>query len=94
MRRRQLINLINEIVSGLQLDLHDLQLDLDEIKRLAEQLRVPARRDCIANFIAAYMVVKGLMPPSLADSIASSSKGRRHWQKKLADLLQSQTHEP
>jgi len=60
---------------------------IDRIVELAVKLRVPAREDCIANFIAAYMVVKGLMPPSLADkAAASSAKGRRHWQKKLAQL--------
>ena len=63
---------------------------VDEMVELAVKLRVPARLDVVKNFCAAYLVVKGLMSTSTADRmVASSSKGRRLWQKKISWLLTS-----
>jgi len=61
---------------------------VDEMVELASELRVPARLDVVKNFVAAYLVVKGLMDISTADRVvASSSKGRRLWQKRISRLL-------
>ena len=60
----------------------------EEMERIAIELKVPAREDCVRNYIAAYMVVKGLMSRATADRVvASSSKGRQHWEKKIREYL-------
>lgn len=58
--------------------------EIEEILVLAEDLGVPAREDCMLNFLAAYLVVIKRWKKSEADQkIAASSGGRRLWEKKL-----------
>ena len=58
----------------------------DEMIKLAMELKVPPKRESVQNFVAAYMVVKGLMDRTTADRVvASSSKGRQHWEKKIRE---------
>jgi len=64
---------------------------IDELMKLAEKLRLPARRDVVKDFVAAYCVVKGLMNSTTADRVvASSSKGRRLWQRRLIEVLRTE----
>lgn len=90
-RRERLEKLVSEVVEEKRLWMlcyPRVKPHVDRIVELAVKLRVPARKDCIANFIAAYMVVNGLIPPSVADkTVSSSARGRRQWQKKLLQLL-------
>ena len=54
---------------------------------LSYRLKVPSREDCLRNFLSAYLrLVHGILA-SKADKIASSSKGRRHWEKKLRKVI-------
>ena len=58
----------------------------DEMERIAIELKVPPREDCVRNFIAAYCVIKGLMNRATADRvIASSTRGRIYWEKKIRE---------
>ena len=83
-RREKLEKLVCEVIA--EKKLWTLNQHVDRIVELAMKLKVPARKDCIQNFIAAYCVVAGLMRASEADQVASSARGRRHWQKKLSQL--------
>ena len=80
--RKKLAELIAKVIAEKR-----LQIPLpyvEEMLKLVEQAKVPARRECVQNFIAAYLVSRGLMSARTADRVvSSSSKGRRHWQKKL-----------
>jgi len=66
-----------------------ISMGSDEFNILLElsyRLKVPSREDCLRNFLSAYLrLVHGILA-SKADKIASSSKGRRHWGKKLRKI--------
>ena len=93
-RRERLEKLVDRVVAEKRLWMLYYPVanpHIDRIVELAIKLRVPTRKDCIQNFIAAYLVLRGFMSARAADDrVASSSAGRRHWQEKLADLLQPQ----
>lgn len=80
------LELISRVLADSKLYLPEIYIH--EMLDVAEKLRVPAREDVVKNFVAAYMVVRNLMSKSTADRvIASSSKGRRLWEKKLREIL-------
>jgi len=61
--------------------------DILSIKEFMRVLKVPCKEDAIRNFLAAYLRLACGWKASDADRIASSSKGRRLWEKKLAELM-------
>jgi len=67
---------------------YDYQELLNEVKFIANKLRVPGREDIVKNFVAAYLRVKFSLPASIVDSFASSSKGRREWEKKIRPIIE------
>jgi len=85
--------LVDEIINDVIADskIWDLPLIYRiEIIELAKKLKVPPRREAVKNFVAAYLVVRGLMSPSTADRVvASSTKGRLLWQDRLRRVLSS-----
>ena len=87
MRRLRIELLVDKIIAEKKLWMPYYPY-ISEIIELATRLKVPARKDCVQNFVAAYMVVRGLMSPRTADRVvASSARGRRYWQKKLVLLF-------
>lgn len=73
---------------------HNTKLDEDEMERITElatRLKVAKRCDVLKNFIAAYLVVFHNLPAKEADQIASSSKGRREWEKKIRRISANDT---
>ena len=67
--------------------IHLPEVYITELLDIAEKLRVPARYDCVRNFVAGYLVIRELMSRSAADRLASSARGRRLWEKKIRTLL-------
>lgn len=85
-REEKLVELILKVLRDAKL--HDLPgIYVKELQELSKKLKVQAREDIVKNFVAAYMVVRNLMSKSTADRVvASSSKGRRFWEKKLREI--------
>jgi len=72
--------------------IHEVAQDIGEIMELASKLKVIARKDIVRNFLAAYLVVKGYADKRTADKVvASSSKGRRIWEKKIRSFYSGNT---
>ena len=71
-----------------------IKLNEQEIGRVAElaaRLKVAKRQDVLKNFVAAYLRVFHSLPAKDADQIASSSKGRREWEKKIRRAIANGT---
>jgi len=67
---------------------YDYQELLNEVIDIAKRLRVPRREDIVWNFVAAYLRVRFGLPASVVDKYASSSKGRRDWEKKVRPIIE------
>jgi len=63
--------------------------DFENILKDMKALRVPAREDCVRNFLAAWLRVLLDCRAKEVDEIASSSKGRLLWEKKIRELAQT-----
>gem|GEM_PF-5329481 len=61
--------------------------DVEAIKEFMRVLRVPATEESVRNFLAAYLRLACGWSAEEADRIASSPRGRRLWEKKLAELM-------
>jgi len=75
-------HILNEIVreTGISIDWDDFEAVLT----FARLLKVPATEKAMRNFLAAYMRLQHRWPAREVDEkIASSSIGRRLWEKKL-----------
>jgi len=83
---------LNRSLAYLDSDLRNITYNyyelLNEIIEVGRRLKVPRRMDIIMNFVSAYLRVKLNLPASRVDLVASSSKGRRLWEKKIRPVLE------
>ena len=87
-RRYRRYRLVAKVLAGTGLLRRVSGAHIGELRELAERLGVPAREDCVRNFVAAYAVVRNLMTKREADAaVASSSRGRRRWEKRIRSAL-------
>jgi len=93
MARSQLHSTLERMVLDV-LEEHNVKLerhDIEVIVRLLEGTRIPpaSLKEAVRNAVAAYLrYVKGWSARE-ADKVAASSKGRRHWERKLHSLMAS-----
>jgi len=73
--------LIREVIEEMKLTF--LLGYLDEVCNEAEELGVPANKDDVRDFLAAYLIVNFIMHPILARNIASDRLKMIKWRKRL-----------